>query len=82
MSYNSKKTSISIARLASQILRDKEASNIQKSLAGGALSQRAPTKQTGAKMEDIASDVLSSSKYNSVTKKLAASILAQANKER
>ncbi len=82
MSCNSKKTSASVARLAGRTLRDKGASNIQKSLAGGALSQRSPAKQTGAKMEDIASDVLSNPKYNSVTKTLAASILSQANKER
>lgn len=82
MSYNSKKTSLAVAWLASQVLRNDGASNIQKSLAGGALSQRASARQTGAKMEDVASQVLSSSKYNSVTKTFAASILAQANKER
>lgn len=82
MSYNSKKTSLAVAWLASQVLRNDGVSNIQKSLAGGALSQRASARQTGAKMEDVASQVLSSSKYNSVTKTLAASILAQANKER
>lgn len=61
---------------------DKKASKIQRSLAGGVLSQRNPNKQTGATMEDVASKVLKSEKYSDQTKSLAASLLSQSNKER
>ena len=82
MSHNSKTTSGHVARLASRVLQDSKASSIQKSLAGGALSQRVSSKQTGVYLEDVASRALSSSKYNKVTKTLAASVLSQSNKER
>ena len=82
MTKNTKETSSSIASLASEKLRDPNASQIQKSLAASALSQSGNTKQTGAAMETKASNVLSSDKYSQETKTLAASVLAQANKER
>lgn len=62
-------------------MNNKNSSNIQKSLAGGVLSQRDPVKQTGAKMEDKASQVLQSNKYSDITKSLAASLLSQSNKK-
>lgn len=82
MDYNAKRTSKGIASVAAKTLRDSNASNVQKQLAGGALSQRSPTKQTGSRLEDTASKVLSSHKYNDLTKILAGSVLAQSNKKR
>ncbi len=82
MSYNNKRTSKDIASLAGKVLRDPAASDIQKQLAAGALSQRSPSRQTGSNLEDLASKALSGSKYNDITKTLAASVLSQANKER
>ena len=79
---NKKKTGKNIASLASEILKDSNASNIQKKLAGSALSQRGTKKQTGSQMENVASKVLTSNKYNKDTKKLAGSILSQSNKKR
>lgn len=63
-------------------MNNKNSSNIQKSLAGGVLSQCDPMKQTGTKMEDKASQVLQSNKYSDITKSLAASLLSQSNKKR
>ncbi len=79
---NKKQTSNDIASLASQVLRDRGASKIAKSLAASAISQTNTMKQTGAKMETKASNVLKSGKYNKTTQSLAASILSQSNKER
>lgn len=79
---NNKRTSKDVATLAAKALRDENASAIQRSLAAGALSQRDPSKQTGAVMEDVASKVLNSNKYSETTKTLAASILSQSNKDR
>jgi hypothetical protein len=82
MAKNSKVTSAQIASMASEKLRDPNASKIQKSLAASALSQSGTAKQTGAGMETVASKVMSSDKYAQVTKELAASVLSQSNKER
>jgi len=82
MPNNTKKTFSKIASQAAQVLKDPNASAIQKSLAGSALSQSGTSNQTGGKMETTASKVLNSSKYNDQTKTLAASVLSQANKER
>ena len=82
MSNNSKQTSRRVAKLASETLQNKQASQVAKSLAASALAQRGGARQTGAAMEDVASKVLRSDKYAGATKELAASILAQANKER
>jgi endonuclease III len=82
MSKNTKHTSSRIAKLASETLQDTHSSQVAKSLAASALSQRSGDRQTGAKMEDVAARVLSSDKYASETKELAASVLVQANKQR
>jgi hypothetical protein len=82
MTKNTKETSSNIASLASEKLRDPNASQIQKSLAASALSQSGNAKQTGAAMETKASNVLSSDKYSQETKELAASVLSQSNKDR
>lgn len=79
---NNKRTGKNITQKASQILRDKNSSNIQRQLAGSALSQSNTNKQTGKNMEEVASKVLKSNKYNDDTKSLAASILSQSNKGR
>ena len=79
---NSKQSSSKLASQASTILSDKNASQIQKSLAGSVLSQAKTTHQTGAEMEAKASSVMKSDKYSTQTKSLAASVLSQSNKER
>lgn len=82
MASNNKQTSNDVSLLAAKTLRDKNASNIAKSLAASALSQSRNKNQTGAEMEDLASRVLSSSKYSNETKTLAGSVLSQSNKKR
>lgn len=82
MSRNQKQTSAQIAKLAAETLQNKQASQVAKSLAASALSQRSSDKQTGAKMEDVAARVLAHDRYAKGTKELAASVLSQANKQR
>lgn len=79
---NKKQTSKKVSSLASSVLKDKNASKIQKELAGSALSQSGTKNQTGSKMEDKASKVLNSDKYNKTTKTLAGSVLSQSNNKR
>ena len=79
MSKNSKQTSARIATLAAETLQSKTASQIAKSLAGAALSQRNTSNQTGATMEDVAARVLKSPHYADDTKALAGAVLAQSN---
>ena len=79
---NKKQSSPQMASTASQVLRDKNSSAIQRELAGSVLSQSNSNKQTSAQMETTASNVLTSNKYNEQTKGLAASVLSQSNKER
>ncbi|MBE7004741.1 MAG: hypothetical protein E7425_10785 [Ruminococcaceae bacterium] len=79
---NNKRSSKNLASTAAKILNNDNASKIQRSLAGGVLSQRNPNKQTGADMESKASKVLSSEKYSDTTKSLAASLVSQSNRER
>lgn len=81
MPNNTKKTSSTIASPATGVLKDPNASAIQKSLTGSALSQSGNSNQTGGKMEPTASKFLNSHKYNYQTKTLTASVLSQANKE-
>lgn len=73
-----KKTSHGLAAKASEILRDKSSSNIQKSLAGSILSQSSTGNVTSDKMATKASQVLNSDKYSNATKSLAGSALSQA----
>lgn len=82
MSKNTKQTSTRIGKLAAETLQDSRSSQVAKSLAASALSQRSGDKQTGSKMENVAARVLSSDRYAEGTKELAASVLAQANKQR
>ena len=82
MSKNTKQTSTRIGQLTSETLQSSSASQVAKSLAASALSQRSGDRQTGAKMEDTAARVLASDHYAKATKVLAASVLSQANKQR
>lgn len=82
MAKNTKQTSSRIAKLAAETLQDAHSSQVAKSLAASALSQRSSDRQTGAKMEDMAARVLASDRYADETKELAASVLSQANKQR
>jgi len=82
MSKNTKQTSTRIGKLAAETLQDSQSSQVAKSLAASALSQRSGEKQTGSKMEDVAARVLASDRYADDTKELAASVLSQANKQR
>lgn len=79
---NSKTTSERMASLAAEVLRDADASDIAKRLAGSALSQAASGRQTGADLEELAGRVLSAEKYAATTRELAATVLSQANKAR
>lgn len=82
MSKNSKKTSSSVAKLAAKILKDPDASGIQKSLAGSVLSQSGTSKQTGADMEAKASSALKNPNSAAATQTLAASVVSQSNNDR
>lgn len=79
---NRKTTSKKLASKASKTLKDTNASNIKKSLAGGVLSQVSKSKETGKEMEAKASKVLKSDKYSKETKSYAASLVSQSRKER
>lgn len=82
MSKNSKQTSGRVASLASETLRSGSTSDVAKTLAASALSQRSTSRQTSSTTEDLAARVLASPKYADDTKVLAASVLSQSNKER
>ena len=82
MAKNTKQTGAAVATKAAQLLNNKGASGVQKTLAGAALAQTRTGKQTGAKTEDVASRALADKRSAAVTKTLAASVLAQSNKKR
>ena len=82
MSKNTKQTTTRSGRLASETLQRASSSQVAKSLAASALSQRSGDRKTGAKLEDTAARVLASDRYAKDTKELAASVLSQANKQR
>lgn len=82
MSANTKKSSPKVAKLASDTLRNPNASATAKSLAASVLAQANSGKETGADMEAKAGKVLQSEKYSAETKALAASVVSQSNRER
>ncbi|MGY2230109.1 hypothetical protein HX780_04770 [Pseudomonas tolaasii] len=82
MPSNSKQSSAKVAKLASETLRDPQASAIAKSLAASTLAQANTGKQTSAEMEAKAGRVLQSDKYSEETKALAASVVSQSNQAR
>ena len=77
---NSKKSSQSVTKIASETLRNPYSSQISKSLAGSVLSQANTKHQTSNQMETIASKALQSDKYNDTTKTLAGSVLSQSKR--
>lgn len=79
---NKKQTSPSVASQAAQVLKDPNASKIQRSLAGSALAQASTGKQPSAAMEAKAGAALQSDKYSELTKTFAGSIVAQSDKDR
>ena len=79
---NKKTSGQKLASDASDIMKSKSSSQIQKSLAASVLSQRNTRKMTGQDMETKASMVLKSNKYSDTTKSLAASLLSQSDKKR
>lgn len=76
---SAKKSSPSVTKLASSVLKDQNASQIAKQLAGSVLSQANTNNQTSEAMENIASKALQSDKYSETTKTLAGSVLSQSN---
>jgi len=82
MTKNTKQSSAQLAKLASETLRDPNASAVAKSLAASALAQANSGKETGSAMETKAGKVLQSDKYSAETKALAASVVSQSNKQR
>ncbi|QIZ46815.1 hypothetical protein [Dickeya zeae] len=82
MSTNNKQTSDKIASVAAQTLNDPNASAIQRSLAGSALSQTGSSNQTSGEMERKASSALDNPRSSKLTKQLAGSVLSQSNKGR
>lgn len=80
MPANKKKTSSGVASDAGPVLNDPNASEVQKRLAGSALSQRSRERQTSKEMEEFPSMVMKSDKYAGETKEMAATVLSQANK--
>lgn len=82
MTTNNKQTSAKVASVAAQTLKNPNASKIQKSLAGSALSQTGSSNQTSGKMEHKASSALDNPRSSELTKQLAGSVLSQSNKKR
>ena len=79
---NKKVSGQNLVSSASEVMRLKSSSKIEKSLAASVLSQSMPGKMTGKEMERKASMVLKSDKYSDTTKSFAASILSQSDKNR
>lgn len=77
---NNKQTSKNISSMASNVLKNPNASQVRKTLAASALAQSQTNKQTSNRVETIASKVLNSDHYASETKSLAGSVLAQSKK--
>ena len=82
MGKNAKQTGQDVAALAARLLNNSSASEIQRKLAGAALTQSRTGKQTGAAMEDLAAKALADKRSAAETKKLAASLVSQSNKRR
>lgn len=82
MPSNVKRSSAKVAKLASETLRNPNASTIARSLAASVLAQANTGKQTSAEMEARAGRVLQSEKYSEETRALAGSVVSQANKAR
>ena len=79
---NKRQTGHEIANLASKVLQNPNSSNIQKTLAGSALSQSHTKNTTSSEVERIAAKALKSDHYSQTTKSLAGSIVSQSDKKR
>jgi hypothetical protein len=79
---NKKQTGQNVASLASKVLHNPNASDIQKTFAASALAQTHTKKTTSPSVEDLAARALQSKKYSDTTKSLAGSVLAQSDKKR
>jgi len=79
---NKKQTEHQISNLASKVLQNPNASNIQKTLAGSALSQSHTKNITSSEVERIAAKALQSQHYSQTTKSLAGSIVSQSDRKR
>lgn len=73
----SRRTSRPLATEAAKVLKDGGASQIQKELAGSALSQRRSGAETSEEMASKAARALQSDRSAELTKKLAATVLGQ-----
>jgi hypothetical protein len=82
MPRNNKRTSSKIASEASRTLRNPRASARAKSLAGSALSQRDPKKQTGKAMEGKAAKAVFGRGASASMRRTGGSVLSQSNKSR
>ena len=75
--YLIEQTSDEIATLASRVLRDPNATEHEKSLAGSAMSQADPDKETSKYMGSLASKILRNPDSSEIGKTLAGSVLTQ-----
>lgn len=76
-----KVSSNDLSTLASDVLKNKNSSEIAKSLAGSVLAQAKTGKVSSEDLSRLASKVLKSEKYSETTKSLAGSVLAQTESE-
>jgi hypothetical protein len=79
---NTKQTGHDVSKLASKVLQNPNASNIQKTLAGSALAQAHSTKATSSAVEKVAAKALQGDHYSKTTKSLAGSVVSQSDKKR
>ncbi|AKO45616.1 hypothetical protein [[Haemophilus] ducreyi] len=79
---SNKHSSKELGSLAAKILKDPNASKIEKELAGSVLSQTNTDKVTSKELESKASKVLTSEHCSDTVKSLAGSVLAQSKKSR
>ena len=71
------RTGDDIATLASKVLRDPNTTEHEKSLAGSAMSQADPDKETSKYMGSLASKILRNPDSSEIGKSLAGSVLTQ-----
>lgn len=73
-------TSEKMARLASEILRNPDAPELEKSLAGSVMSMRDPGHEPSPELVHIAAEIMSHKHdFSEHARSLAASIVSQAN---
>jgi hypothetical protein len=82
MSKNEKHTSPSVATVASEVLRDQNASEIARSLAASALAQVQKGSETSPEMAARAARALEDGRSSETTKRIAATVVSQAHGKR